>query len=416
MGRNEVLQHAHAFLEVGKNRVFDNLGAFGSGFLGLGHQTTHTGKLADLSGRTTGSGIQHHIYGIETLVGFFHGLHQDLGKVIVDVCPSIDDLVITFVVRDETHTIIIGNAFHFFVSATNQFLFFFRNDNITQVERQTAHVCHTITQILDTVQEFAGTSHTYRLDHVGDDAAQSLFGNDVVEITDFFRYDFVDNHTAYGRFHHLLFQLAIRIQVLYHNFNRRMNVYTLLIVGNDSLFGTIECQTFALRTGTELGNIIQAQHHILRRHRNRRAVCRIQDIVRLQHQNLRFQNRFVAQRQMHSHLVTVEVGIERRTGQRMQLDSLTFYHLRLESLDTQAVQCRSTVQQYRVSFHHVFQNIPNHRLLAVYNLLGRLQGLHDTAFYKLTDDERLIKFCGHQFRQTAFSHLQLRSYNDYRTG
>ena len=286
------------------------------------------------------------------------------------MCPSIDDLVITFVVRDETHTIIIGNAFHFFVSAANQFLFFFRNDNITQVERQTAHVCHTITQILDTVQEFASTSHTYRLDHVGDDAAQSLFGNDVVEITDFFRYDFVDNHTAYGRFHHLLFQLAIRIQVLYHNFNRRMNVYTLLIIGNDSLFGTIECQTFALRSGTELGNIVQAQHHILRRHRNRRTVCRIQDIVRLQHQNLSFQNRFVAQRQMHSHLVTVEVGIERRTSQRMQLDSLTFYHLGLESLDTQAVQCRSTVQQHRVSFHHVFQNIPNHRLLAVYNLLG----------------------------------------------
>ena len=71
VGRNEVLQHAHAFLEVGKNRVFDNLGAFGSGFLGLGHQTTHTGKLTDLSGRTTGSGIQHHIYGIETLISFF---------------------------------------------------------------------------------------------------------------------------------------------------------------------------------------------------------------------------------------------------------------------------------------------------------------------------------------------------------
>ena len=69
-----------------------------------------------------------------------------------------------------------------------------------------------------------------------------------------------------------------------------------------------------------------------------------------------------------------------------------------------------------MSFHHVFQNIPNHRLLAVYNLLGWLHGLHDTAFYELTDDERLIKFCGHQFRQTTFSHLQLRSYNDNRTG
>src|SRR5271156_6408857 len=45
--RDEVLQHGKAFAEVGRDRRFDNLAR------GLGHQTAHTGKLADLLFRTT---------------------------------------------------------------------------------------------------------------------------------------------------------------------------------------------------------------------------------------------------------------------------------------------------------------------------------------------------------------------------
>ena len=73
---------------------------------------------------------------------------------------------------------------------------------------------------------------------------------------------------------------------------------------------------------------------------------------------------------MYSHLVTVEVGVESGTSQRVQLNGLTLNHLGLECLDTQTVQCRSTVQQNGVTLHYIFQNIPYYRILAVYNLLG----------------------------------------------
>ena len=43
VGRDKVLQQRQTFLKVRKNRVFDNLTAFGTCFLGLRHQTTHTG-------------------------------------------------------------------------------------------------------------------------------------------------------------------------------------------------------------------------------------------------------------------------------------------------------------------------------------------------------------------------------------
>ena len=118
---------------------------------------------------------------------------------------------------------------------------------------------------------------------------------------------------------------------------------------------------------------------------------------------------------MNSHLVTVEVSVECRTDEGVQTESLTFYEAGLEGLDTQTVQGRSTVQKYRVTLQDIFQNIPNQRILAVHNLLGRLHGFHDASFQNLADDERFEQLGGHIFRQTAFVHVQLGTYHDNRT-
>ena len=194
-----------------------------------------------------------------------------------------------------------------------------------------------------------------------------------------------------------------------------MNIYLTFVISDQSFFRTIECQTFTLGTFSQLSNVIQTENHILCRHSNRGTIGRIQNIVSLKHQHLSFQNSFITQRQVNRHLVTVEVGVERCTCQRVQLDSLTFNHVRLECLDTQTVQSRRTVQQYWVTLHYVFEDIPNDWFLAVYNLLGTLHCLYDTAFNQLTDDKRLVKFCSHQLRNTTFAHLQFRTYDDYRT-
>ena len=68
-----------------------------------------------------------------------------------------------------------------------------------------------------------------------------------------------------------------------------------------------------------------------------------------------------------------------------------------------------------MSFHYVFQNIPDHRFLTIYNLLCRFHCLNDTTFNELTDNKRLIKFGSHQFRNTALTHLQFRTNDNYRT-
>lgn len=77
---------------------------------------------------------------------------------------------------------------------------------------------------------------------------------------------------------------------------------------------------------------------------------------------------------MDSHLVAVEVGVEGRTYQRMQLDGLAFDQHRLERLDAQTVQGRRTVQQHRMLANHFFQDVPYFSFFALDQLLGGLDG------------------------------------------
>src|SRR5690242_4562325 len=93
----------------------------------------------------------------------------------------------------------------------------------------------------------------------------------------------------------------------------------------------------------------------------------------------------------------------------MQLNCFSFYQLRLECLNTKSVKGRSTVEQNRMPFQHVFQNIPNNRVFTVNNLLGTLHRLHHTTLNHLANDERLEKFSSHILRKTALVEFHIRS-------
>ena len=174
-----------------------------------------------------------------------------------------------------------------------------------------------------------------------------------------------------------------------------MNFYAALIVSNNSFFRAIESQAFALSSLAQLGDIIEAQHHILRRNGNRRPVCRIEDIVALKHQNLCFDNSFIAQREVNSHLVTIEVGIKCGTSQGVQLNCLAFNQFRLESLNTETVQSRSTVKQDGVTFHDKFENVPNNGITTIHDLLRALYCLDNTALNQATNNKWFIEFSSH---------------------
>ena len=210
----------------------------------------------------------------------------------------------------------------------------------------------------------------------------------------------------------MLIWIAVLINITNNTLNQCVHVNLAFIEGDDSLFWTIKCKSFTFRSRTNLGDVVETKHHVLRRNSDRLTTGRRQNIVRLKHQKLSFKDSLVGEGKVNSHLVTVEVCIECRTCEWVQLDCLTFNHAGLECLNTQTVQCRCTVEKHWVSLHHVFEDVPNNRIATVYNLLGRLHSLHDTALDELTDDERLVKFSSHQLWQTAFTHVELRTHDN----
>ena len=92
--------------------------------------------------------------------------------------------------------------------------------------------------------------------------------------------------------------------------------------------------------------------------------------MRCKHQHLCLKYGSISERQVNSHLVTVEVGVECGTYERVQLDGLSFDKFRLEGLDAQSVKSGGTVKHYRVSLENVLEDIPYHRVLAINNFLG----------------------------------------------
>ena len=161
--------------------------------------------------------------------------------------------------------------------------------------------------------------------------------------------------------------------------------------------------------------VIEAEHHVLRRHDDRLAVGGREDVVGRHHQHARFQLGLEAQRDVHGHLVAVEVGVERRADQRVKLDRLALDQHRLERLDAEAVKRRRAVEQHRMLADHLVEDVPDFLALLLDPLLGLLEGHRQTLGVEARVDERLEQLERHLLGQAALVQLELRTGHDDRT-
>jgi hypothetical protein len=95
-----------------------------------------------------------------------------------------------------------------------------------------------------------------------------------------------------------------------------------------------ETHAFAFLTVGRLGHVVQTKDHVLRRNGNWTTVRRRKDVMARKHEQLRFEGSIMRKRNVNSHLVTIEVGVESRTNERVQTDRFTFDQHRLEGLNT----------------------------------------------------------------------------------
>src|ERR1051325_601890 len=334
--------------------------------------------------------------------------------------PDVDDLVVTFVVGDETHVVVTQHFVHLVVRLLDEFSFFFGDQNVTEVEGETTTECRHEPERLDLIEEACYGSHVGLLHDIVDDITQRLFSEQFVDVTCSFRHHLVEQYASNGSFDDCRNHLVTFFGIIHFQFDDGVQVNAFFVERDHHFISRIEGQSF---TGYFFffggffcfGQVIQAKHHVLRRHRYREPVGRVQNVVRCKHKELRLENSSVAERNVNSHLVTVKVGIERSTNERVQLDRFTFDKLGLESLDTEAVQRGGTVQENGMSFQDVLENVPHDGLFAINDLLRAFHRLHNSSFDKLADDEWFEKFGCHFFGQTALVQFQFRTYHDHGT-
>ncbi len=166
---------------------------------------------------------------------------------------------------------------------------------------------------------------------------------------------------------------------------------------------------------TLLGKVINTQDHILRRNGNRCPVRRLKKVVGRKQQESALRLSLYAEGKMGCHLVAVEVGIVRRTYQRMQLYRTALHEHRLKCLDAQSVKSRRTVKHYRMLLDDFLKHIPDLRLHPFHHLLGGFYIVGLFVVHKLFHYKWLEKLNSHFLGQTALVYLKLGSYDYYRS-
>ena len=149
------------------------------------------------------------------------------------------------------------------VTRLNNLSLFLRNDDIVEVERKSTFVCLAITEVLDTIEELASTSHTDTLDNLGNDVTERLLRDDGVDKSNFARNHFVDNDTTYRGLYQVTDGKTILIDIIYQHLYRGVHSHLAFIVGDDGFLRTVEGETCTLSTRTELGDVVEAEYHVL---------------------------------------------------------------------------------------------------------------------------------------------------------
>ena len=118
---------------------------------------------------------------------------------------------------------------------------------------------------------------------------------------------------------------------------------------------------------------------------------------------------------MNSHLVAVEVRIERTADKWRNFNRSAFDQHGLERLNGETVQRRRTVQQDGMLFDNFFEDVPYEVFAFFHRTLGALDVMAFIGFHKTLHDKRFKQFDCHFLGKSALENLQVGTYDDHRT-
>ena len=399
----------------------------------LRHQPAHPGQLTNLLLAAAGAGVGHHVDRVEALpflVDGFHLAEHRVGDLLGGFRPDGDDLVVALAVGDGALEVLRFDLDDLVARLADERALLLRDDQVVDADRQARPGRVGEAEVLERVEHLDGLLEPELEVAALHELLQPLLLEQAVDerhagrnllvqndASDRRVDDLVGHRLHFGVQHVLIVSRGGEVLQIagVAETNRRQRLELARLHRQHHIVRVAERAALAPRAALGLRQVVAAEHDVLRRNRDRRAVRRRQDVVAREHQHRGFDLGLGRQRNVDRHLIAVEVGVERRADQRMDADRLALDQHRLERLDPQPVERGRAVQQNRMLANHFLENVPDLRPLQLHHLLRLLDGGDQLPLFELVVDERLEQLERHLLRQPALVQLQLRADHDDRT-
>ena len=424
VGGDEVLQHGQAFAEVRGDGVLDDLAGR------TRHEAAHARELADLLLRSARSRVGHDVDRVELrafLVLHLHLLEHGVRHLLGDGRPDGDDLVVALAVGDRPVLVLLLDVDDLLLGGEHHLLLALGDHEVVDADGDAGVGGVAEAQVLDGVQHLHRLLEAEAELGVLHELLQALLAQEAVDEGRALRQVVVEDDPAHrgvddlvldvldlGVDHVLVVVDGGEVEELtrVHEPHGGEGLDLLVLEGDEHVLAAGEGPALALRALLLLGEVVAAEHDVLRGDGDGLPVRGREDVVRGQHEHAGLDLGLRGEGHVHGHLVPVEVGVEGRADEGMDLDGLALDQDGLEGLDAQAVQGGGAVQEHRVLADHVFQEVPHLGPLLLHHLLGRLDGGDEAFLLELAVDERLEQLEGHLLGQAALVQLQLGADHD----
>ncbi len=407
MGADEVLEDGHALAEVAPHGHVDDPPD------GVGHEAAHRAQLADVALVSTGARLGHHAQRVVVR----QGRHHRVGHVPGHALPELDDLLVALVLGDEAALELAVDLEHALVRGGEQRALVLGYDDVPQPDGHPTARRVVEADRLDAVHEVGGLVRPEQAVALVDEPLELAADHDPIAVAHLVGQDLIEDDPTDRRLaacRHERGRGLVPGQDL--GLDRLVEGDRPELIGQDRLgLVTEEALRLLRRTGRIHGQVVAAQDHVLGRRHDRRAVGRREQIRGREHHRPRLLTGRRRKRYVDGHLVAVEVGVERRAHERMDLDGRALDEHRHECLDAQTMQRRGAVQQDRMILDDLLEDVPDLGPDALDDALGALDVVGEALLDELAHDERLEQLERHLLGQPALVELELRADDDDRT-
>ncbi len=279
MRAHEIFQNVQTFTEVGLDGQLDGTAG------GIGHHAAHAGKLFDLLIGTTGAGIRHDTDVIVFAKAFF----QLRCQVIVSLIPDFNDFLVALFVRRQTEAVVHIDLVDRRLGFVQDLLLGSRHDHVGNGNRHGGSGRVLVADRFNPVKHLSGLGGAVDVDGLLQDLLQHLLvdqeihfqrqlvaGDGAVHKAKVLIQNLIEEEAAERGVDIRADGVSVRILSFAADRYKRVKIQFTVLISQNGFVHVAVGRTLALRTRTDLCQIINTQNHILRRNGHGAAVGRLQ--------------------------------------------------------------------------------------------------------------------------------------------